>query len=263
LNIKKTVWITGAGSGIGKALAIELAKKSYDVVLSGRNVEALREVSEQCELFGASAVVAQLDLTDISSIMEVVKDVRNNVPKIDILINNGGIGQRSLISETPLDVDRKIFETNYFGTIELTKAVLPWMLETGGGTISVVSSISGLFGFPLRASYSASKHAVAGYFETLGLEYIEQNIHSSVIYPGRIQSNISKNALTATGEKHNKMDRAQKEGMSAERCAKKIIRGLERKKRNVLVGGKELILVYIYRYLPWLFWRIAPKLRAE
>jgi len=260
LNNRQTVWITGAGSGIGRALALAYAKRSFHVILSGRKEESLRETEQFCKGFDAEISVVPFDLTEIDYLSSVVEAVRSSVSSIDILINNGGIGQRSMIAETPLKIDRQIFETNYFGTIEFTKKVLPWMLETGGGTIAVVSSISGLFGFPLRSSYAASKHALSGYFETLGLEHINDNIHTCIIYPGRIHTDISKNAITASGEPQNQMDKGQRDGMSADLCAEKILRGIRRKKRTILVGGKELLLAQIHRFLPRLFWKIAPKI---
>lgn len=260
MSANKTVWITGAGSGIGKALALGYAQKGWIVILSGRTISKLNEVAEECNRFGSITHIIPFDLSRNSTIQPAVNLASEKVERIDLLINNGGTSQRSLISETPLEVDRAIFETNYFGTITLTKAVLPWMVKKGGGTIAVVSSISGLFGFPLRASYSASKHALSGYFETIGLEYIKQGIHTSIIYPGRIQTDISLNAITASGKPQNTMDAGLKNGMPVNVCAKKIINAIDRKKRSILVGRKELTLVYIHKYCPFLFWKIAPNI---
>ncbi|MCB9261402.1 MAG: SDR family oxidoreductase [Flavobacteriales bacterium] len=258
----KTVWITGASSGIGEALAHYYSKKGFNLILSARNESALEVVAKSCQTNGEIYIIP-LDLADSKTIENAVEMAKKNVSKIDILINNGGISQRSKITDTPETVDRRIFEINYFGTVALTKKVLPWMIETGGGNISVVSSISGKFGFPLRSSYSASKHAVVGYFETLGLEYINQNIRTTVVCPGRIRTNISKNALNPDGKPTGQMDDGQRNGMSVEVCAAKIGKAIARNKREVLIGKKELILYYIHKYLPTLFWKIAPKINPK
>jgi short-subunit dehydrogenase len=179
---------------------------------------------------------------------------------IDVLINNGGISQRSLTWETPLEVDDRIFSINYFAAVILTKAVLPGMMERGGGAIAATSSITGKFGFPLRSAYAASKHAVHGFFETLGIELADQNISVTVAIPGRVRTNISVNALTSTGEKHGKMDPGQAGGISPERCARKYLDAIHRGKREVFIGGKELMMAHIRRFLPSLFFRLARKI---
>jgi len=177
-----------------------------------------------------------------------------------MLLNIGGISQRALIKETPLWLDRKIMEINYFGTIALTKAVLPHMIAGGGGHIAATSSISGRFGFPLRSAYSASKQALHGFFETLLLEHGKDNIRVSVLIPGRVQTMISLHALTATGEAHGKMDRGLAGGVTPAKAAEQIIRGLRRNKREILVGSSELLMLKIRKYMPALFFRIAGKI---
>jgi short-subunit dehydrogenase len=177
-------------------------------------------------------------------------------------VNIGGISQRSRIEETPLWLDRKIFEINYFGTIGFTKAILPYMIRQKSGYILATSSISGRFGFPLRSAYSASKQAIHGFFETLYLENKGNNIRTSVIIPGRVRTQISLHALDKTGSEHGKMDEGLARGISPQRAAKIIIRGIIRNKREILVGKGELTLLYIRRICPWLFFRIADKIKA-
>jgi len=181
---------------------------------------------------------------------------------VDYLINLGGVSQRAFITETPLWLDRKIMEINYFGTIALTKAVLPYMLKQGHGHILVTSSISGRFGFPLRSAYSASKQALHGFIETLHLENNKYNIRGSAIIPGRVKTNISVNALNREGLSHGKMDEGQAGGLSPEAAARKILRGIRRNQREILVGKSELIMLYIRRIFPWLFFRIAGKIKS-
>jgi short-subunit dehydrogenase len=182
--------------------------------------------------------------------------------KIDYLINIGGISQRARIDETPLWLDRKIFEINYFGTIALTKAVLPYMINQKSGHIAATSSISGRFGFPLRAAYSASKQALHGFFETLYLENKPNNIRTSVIIPGRVRTNISFHALDQQGKEQGKMDDALNKGISPEKAARIIIRGIKRNKHEILVGSTELIMLYIRRIWPWLFFRIGDRVKS-
>ena len=257
----KVIWITGASSGIGKAVAIEISKDKAHLILSGRNEQALREVAEACEKNGSTTETFAFDLGDEASINNVVQTVLSKTVKIDALYQFGGISQRSFASETPLFVDRKIFEVNYFGTITLTKAVLPKMIKNGGGHIAVTSSIVGKFGFPYRSSYSASKHALHGFFESLQAENASNNIRVSVIIPGRIKTNISVNAIDKDGKTHSKMDDGQDKGMSAEKSAKIICKKLKKEKKEILVGGNEVLMVYIRRFLPALYYKLASKVK--
>ena len=258
--MQQTVWITGASSGIGEALALEYANLNANLILSARNEATLQPVADKCQNQNNTVLILPLDLSDSTDFESKIETVKQNFDKVDILINNGGISQRSLIIETPLDVDRKLFEVNYFGTIALTKLVLPWMIEQGGGKMVAISSISGKFGFPLRASYAATKHAMIGFFETLGLEHIGDNIHTTVVCPGRIKTNISLRALNHKGETTNEMDPGLRDGMPADVCAKKIVKAVRKNKREVWIGRKELLLVYFHQYIPRLFWKIAPKI---
>ena len=153
-------------------------------------------------------------------------------------------------------------EINYFGTIALTKAVLPYMISEKSGFVLATSSISGRFGFPLRSAYSASKQALHGFFETLYLENKKNNIKSSVIIPGRVRTSISIHALDHEGKEHGKLDDGQAGGVTPEKAAKTIIKGIIKDKREILVGSNELIMLYIRRYLPWLFFRIGDKIKS-
>lgn len=258
--MQQTVWITGASSGIGEALALAYSKQNANLILSARNEEALQIVANKCNTGTNQVLVLPLDLANSTNFSERLATVKSHFDRLDVLINNGGISQRSLIIETPIEVDRKLFEINYFGTITLTKLVLPWMIENGGGHMVAISSISGKFGFPLRASYAATKHALLGFFETLGLEHINDNIKTTVVCPGKIRTNISLRALNSKGETTNEMDPSLRDGMSAEECATKTIKAIQKNKREVLIGRKELLLVYIHKYLPRLFWKITPNI---
>ena len=257
----KTIWITGASSGIGKAVAIELSSKNVTLILSGRKEEALKETEKRCVKNGCQTVILPFDLGNEQSIEEAALFIKENNIKIDALYQFGGISQRSFVAETPVSVDRKIFEVNYFGTIALTKKVLPQMLKNGGGQIAVTSSIVGKFGFPYRSSYSASKQALHGFFESLRAENAKNNIAVSIIIPGRIKTNISVNAINKDGKTHAQMDAGQDTGMSAEKCAKVICKKLKKERKEILVGGSEVIMVHIRRFLPRLYYYMASRVK--
>lgn len=257
----KTIWITGASSGIGEALALEWAKHSPTIILSGRNEERLNEVKQNCEALGAKCFVVVLDLTDQKSIIDATKNVLEKHPSIDILVNNGGISQRSTAIETPVEVDRKIMETNFFGAVTLTKEVIPSMVKNRNGHIVVISSVVGKFGFPLRTAYSASKHALQGFFDSLRAELTPDNVKVTMVSPGRITTNISVNAIDKDGAKHGVMDPGQASGMPSDVCARKIISAVKRDKKEIFVGGKELLMVKIRKFLPGLYYKMASKVK--
>jgi short-subunit dehydrogenase len=258
----KTAWITGASSGIGEALVYEFAGRGATVVISSNDTEGLERVKNKCSRLGAEVTCVPFDLSDTCGIETLVSSQMASLKSIDFLLNIGGISQRARVEETPLWIDRKIFEINYFGTIALTKAILQYMIRQKSGHIVATSSISGRFGFPLRSAYSASKQALHGFFETLYLENKVNNIRTSVLIPGRVRTNISFHALNSEGREHGKMDEGLDKGISPEKAARIIIRGIRRNKREILVGSGELIMLYIRRMCPWLFFRIADKIKS-
>jgi dehydrogenase/reductase SDR family protein 7B len=258
----KTVLITGASSGIGEALVNAFTKGGSRVIASSNDEAGLRRVAESCSAMKGSITTVPFDLSESTGIEETVADIIEKEGRIDMLLNIGGISQRALIKDTPLWLDRRIMEINYFGTIALTKAVMPYMISSGGGHIVATSSISGRFGFPLRSAYSASKQALHGFFETLLLEHKADNIRVSVLIPGRVRTNISLHALTSSGQEHGKLDEGLATGITPEKAAYQIIRGLRRNRREILVGSSELLMLKIRKYLPALFFRIAGRIKS-
>ena len=256
----KVIWVTGAASGIGEALAFKAVDYGAKLVLSDIDESKLKVVAEECIKRGAEVLSLPLDLSDRESIETAVPEALEKFGAIDVLINNGGVSQRAYTWETTLDVDYRIMNINYFGAVILTKALLPGMIEKGGGYIAATSSINGKFGFPLRSAYSASKHAIHGFFETLGIELADKNISVTIAMPGRVQTNISVHALTKDGTEHGRMDPGLAGGIPADLCARKYLDAIHRRKREVLIGGKELIMVYIRRFLPVLFYKIARRI---
>ncbi|PKQ61427.1 short chain dehydrogenase [Labilibaculum filiforme] len=256
----KVVWITGASSGIGEELAYAFASEGAFLVLSARNDKKLEQVREKCLQKTSKCWLQVMDLSDISQLEAHVNKVLKQTGKIDLLINNAGRSQRSLAKDTPLKNDRSIMELNFFSVVALTKFVLPQMLSNKSGHIVVVSSISGKFGFPWRTAYSASKHAIQGYFESLRAELVKENIKVTIVSPGRINTNISRNALIESGESYNKMDNGQANGMLAKECALKILKAVKKEKKEILVGKKELLMVYIRRFFPALYHKLVTRI---
>jgi short-subunit dehydrogenase len=170
------------------------------------------------------------------------------------LINNGGISQRSLAEHTLLEVDKRIIEVNYLGTVVLTKAILPHFIKNKKGHVVVTTSIVGKIGTPLRSSYAASKHALHGFFDSFRAENHKNNIVVTLICPGFVNTNISRNALTATGLQQNILDSATAAGMSPEYCATLMVKAIVKKKEEVYIAGiKEIFGVYVKLFFPRLF----------
>jgi dehydrogenase/reductase SDR family member 7B len=260
---KKVVWITGATSGIGRATALLFAKQGARLIISGRNENELEILKSQIQKIGADVEYLAFDLFDTEKLPSIAQKAIDIFGVLHILFNNGGVSQRSLAHETPIEIDRKIMEIDYFSNVILTKSVLPHMLKNKEGHILVTSSIAGVFGFRLRSSYSAAKHAIYGFYESLRIELLDKNIKVTIVTPGRVRTNISKNALTSDGSTHNEMDAGQANGISAEKCAEDILNAIKKNKIEVLSGGGELKAVYIRRLFPKLFYKIVPKFKEK
>lgn len=257
--IKQNILITGASSGIGKALALEYASPNTELILGALEQKELDKTAEECQAKGSTTRAIEFDLSNPESIKQFTSEIKNNYTKIDRIVHISGISQRALVEDTTMEVDRRIMEINYFGAIHLTKELLPLLKAGNGGKIGVTSSISGKFGFPLRSAYAASKFALIGFFESLRLEHFKDNITVSLIYPGRINTPISLSALNGKGKAQGIMDPGQATGMSVEKCAKQMKRAIEKNKKETYIGGKEILMVYFKKYLPSLFYKIAKK----
>lgn len=255
----KVIWITGASSGIGEALALDFASRGARLILSARREEELKRVGALTKLPILDLMILPFDLKDTSGASALTAQVINKFGRVDILINNGGMSQRSAVIETKEEVERVIMEINYFAQVNITKAVLPYMIRQKAGQIVVISSIAGKLGFYLRSSYSAAKHALHGYFESLRLENEKAGIKVLMVCPGKINTSVSLNAVTGKGEKHAKMDPSHENSMTPEACAKEIVDAIMKEKEEILVGGKEVMIVKIRRFFPSLFSKLIRK----
>jgi dehydrogenase/reductase SDR family protein 7B len=260
LNGKK-VWITGASAGIGKAITLAFAERGAQLIISSRRREALEEVRSQCPA-PDKVMVQPLDMSDLEAIPTIAEKVIQEVGPIDILVNNAGISQRSLVKDTPMEIDQKIMNINFFGAIALTKAVLPGMLEQKSGQFVVISSLVGKVESPMRSTYAASKHALHGFFDSLRAETFDQGVQVLMVCPGFIKTDISINAITSDGSKQNKMDDNQANGLLPEVVARRILRAIEGGKNEIYIGKREVVAIYLKRWLPGVFARIIRKAKV-
>ena len=246
----KIVWITGASSGIGKALALELSNKNARLILSSRKQSDLELVKSSCK-HPENVKIVTLDLEKLDTLESKTKEAIKAFGAVDILVNNGGISQRSLAAETSLDVDKRIMDINYLGTVALTKHLIPHFQYRKSGHFVVTTSIVGKIGTPLRSSYAASKHALHGFFDSLRAELFKDNIAVTLVCPGFVKTNISLNALTGDGSPQEKMDIATNNGIEPSRFAKLMARAIANKKEEVYIAGaKEKLGVYVKRFFP-------------
>ena len=232
----KIVWITGASSGIGKALALELSNKNARLILSSRKQSDLELVKSSCK-HPENVKIVTLDLEKLDTLEAKTKEAIEAFGAVDILVNNGGISQRSLAAETSLNVDKRIMDINYLGTVALTKHLIAHFQARKSGHFVVTTSIVGKIGTPLRSSYAASKHALHGFFDSLRAELFKDNIAVTLVCPGFVKTNISLNALTGDGSPQEKMDTATNNGIEPTRFAKLMARAIAKKKEEVYIAG--------------------------
>jgi len=254
---QKVVWITGASSGIGEAMAIAAAQRGAKVILTARREDELKRVQGLCG--AGQAAVYPLDLLALGDGAQAVKKAESFFGPVDVLVNNAGISQRSLVLDTSMDVYRRIFELDFFSTVALTKAVLPGMVQRKAGHVVVISSVVGYISSPLRSGYAAAKHALHGFYEAAQAELWRQDVRFTIACPGYVKTNVSMNAITGTGGQHGKMDPGIAQGVDPAACAEKIWRAVEKDREEVLVG-KESLVVYLKRFFPGLYARIIKRI---
>ncbi|MAO66469.1 MAG: short chain dehydrogenase [Balneola sp.] len=253
----KTIWITGASSGIGEAFARAFYKEGANIILSSRREDALQEVKDSLGEDTSNVKVLTLDLMDTESFPQKTKEAIQAFGQIDVLMNNGGVSQRSTVMDSEMETYRRLMEINYFGAVGLTKQVLPHMVERKSGHIIVTSSVAGKIGTKFRSGYAASKHAVQGFFNSLRQEMYEHDVAITLLCPGFIKTNISKNALTGDGSKFNKMGDAHSNAMTAEEMVEKVLPKIKSQKEEIYVTGlKEGLALWVQRFSPTLLNKI-------
>lgn len=254
----KVVWITGASSGIGEALAYDLSRKGASLILSARRVDRLEKVKQNCDP-RAEIMILPLDLAQPESMPSKVSEALERFGKIDFLINNAGIGQSSLIQDTYLDIYRRVWEVNFLGAVALTQAVLPIFTQQGYGHLTFVSSVLGKMSIAERSGYSASKAAANAFFDTLRLEYRDKNVKVLCIYSGGVKTEIDLNALNGSGEKIDQIPEGYEEALAPQEVARRIVRAIQKGKATLTVGVLIEKIAFVFsRFLPNLFYRILP-----
>lgn len=253
-------WITGASSGIGEGLARALAARGASVIVSGRNVPALEAVARDC----GEALVLPFEATDFDGLPAIVERAWAWKGRIDGLVNNAGVSQRSLAIETELAVYQRMIAVDLLAPIALTQAVLPRMVRAGGGHIVAMSSVAGFIGAPLRSAYSAAKHGLVGYHDSVRAENEHLGIQVHVLAPGSVKTNVSKNALVADGSARGVSDAAIDNGLAAADAAEAMLAAIAAGKRElILATGLEHDVVMLRRRDPdALFDQMSALVRA-
>jgi dehydrogenase/reductase SDR family member 7B len=247
----KTVWITGASSGIGAALAQRFAERGARLVLSARRVERLEAVRDA--IGARDALLVPLDLAAPESLAEHAARVLRERGAVDVMVHNAGVGQRGSALDTALSVDRRLMEVNYFGPVALTKALLPAMRARGHGDFIVMSSVLGLLSAKHRTGYAAAKHALHGFFDGLRAELHGSGIGVLLVCPGHVVTEFSESALEADGRPHAVVDHATKSGLSPSACAERVLRAYDRGAAQITVAGWERYAVALKRLSPALY----------
>ncbi|MEI6060134.1 MAG: SDR family oxidoreductase [Bacteroidota bacterium] len=246
----KVVVITGASSGIGKALAYEFGNKGAKVVLAARNLAKLEEIVADLHKLGIEALAVKTDVSIENDCRELIEKTLTYFGRLDVMINNAGISMRALFADLQLDVMRRLMDTNYWGTVYCTKYAMPHLVKTSGSLVGVIS-IGGYIGMPGRSGYAASKFAVRGFLDTVRVENRKTGLHVLVVAPGFTTSNIRKAALLADGSEQGETPRDENHMMSAEVVAEHVYKAVAKRKRHVIltfVQGK--LTVFLGKFIP-------------
>ena len=261
LDLKgKHAIVTGGGTGIGRSIAIHLAQEGCNLILTGLGIDDLNKVKGECEALGVQAWATETRLDDYSSIDEFHDYVMQLGVSIDLFVLNAGISQREKALDTDFSVDEKILKIDFLSGVYLVKKFGDMIKASEHVQFSVTTSLSGLFGFPLRSAYCAAKHALFGFYESLELEY--PNINVTFLIPGRINTQISKSALMGDGTAHAKMDAGQANGLDVDKCGAIAVRAIKRQRHRKLIGKTELLMAYIHKWCLPLYYKLSRKISA-
>lgn len=245
----KTVIVTGASSGIGEALALEFAALGANVVMGARTADRLAELAAQIEKAGGKAAYVACDVTKEEDCTRLIGAAVDNFGGIDVLICNAGISMRALFDDAELSVLHRLMDVNFWGAVNCVKHALPW-LQKSHGSIVGVSSVAGIHGLPGRTGYSASKYAMTGFLETIRIENLKKGVHVMIACPGFTASNVRFSALTADGSQQHDSPRDEGKMMTAQEAAIRIIKGVARRKRTVLMDFQGRASHFIKKFAP-------------
>lgn len=219
----QTIWITGASSGVGEGLARVFHREGGNIIISARRTAELERVKATCTDGPGTVQVVAFDIIDPAARKAAAAQVLSENDRLDVLINNAGIGQRSLIKDTDFEVDRRVMEVDYFAPVALTKLVLPRMMEQRSGHMVVTSSVAGKHGMPFHSAYCAAKHALHGYYESLRIEMLDYNIKACLLVIAGVRSDVAIHCLTGDGTEYGQDDWGPDVGMSAEECGEQVV----------------------------------------
>jgi short-subunit dehydrogenase len=257
----KVIWVTGVSSGIGEALARHLSERGVRLILSARDEGRLQEVRQRLAHPDRAAILP-LDLNQPETLARKVEEALALYGHVDLLINNAGISQRSLIVETGLSVYEKLMRVNYLGTVALSTALLPHFIARGQGQFVVVTSLMGKFGSPYRSGYCGAKHALHGFFDVLRMEHQKDGVQVTLVCPGFVRTDIARNALVGDGSTQQRQDKATEQGMDPDLFARKMLRAVEKGKWEVNIGGRETSGAFLKRFFPKLLHRVVLRSRV-
>lgn len=252
----KVVIITGASSGIGKALAYEFSRRGASVVLAARSIEKLADISRDIEKTGSKVLTVKTDVAIEEDCKQLIKKAVEHFGKLDILINNAGISMRAIFEDVDLEVLKSLMDTNFWGTAYCTKYALPYLLQQKG-SVAGVSSVAGYKGLPGRSGYSASKFAMHGFLEVLRIENMKKGLHVLIACPGFTASNIRNVALSKDGSPQGESPRNEGEMMTAEETALRIANAIARRKRNITLTSQGKFTVLLNKFFPALMDKIV------
>lgn len=259
----KVVIITGASTGIGKELALQLSHKGALLSLAARDEAKLKEVAEQCDKKNGKVIVVKTDVTSKEECKNLIERTIAEYGRIDVLINNAGITMWARFDEIEdLSLLEKIMQVNYFGSVYCTHFALPYLKESKGRLIGI-SSLTGKTGVPTRTGYSASKHAMAGFFDSLRIELMESGVTVTMIYPGFVATEVRERALGADGKPLGKSHIEEKNAMSAEECARQIIKTIAKRKRELVMTTKAKIGLWMKMINPGLVDKTSLKMISK
>jgi len=242
--------VTGASSGIGKAIAKKAVEQNNYVCIVARKKDALIETYKELETINQGhAVYVVADVSVEEECKKIVETCIQKFGKIDVLINNAGVSMRAMFNDLHLDVIRTLMNINFWGTVYCTKYALPFIIKQKGSIVAI-SSIAGFTPLPARTGYSASKAAIHGFLNTLRVETMKSGIHIMIAAPGFTASNIRNTALTADGSPQGETPRDENKMMTAEEVAKHILRGIEKRKRTLILTTQGKLTVLLYKFFP-------------
>jgi len=255
----KRIIITGASSGIGKEMAVQLSRQAARLTLAARSTDRLAEIAHLCQENGAQAIHVPTDVSDASQCQNLIQTSVNHYGGIDLLVNNAGYSMWAKFEDiTQMEIGEKLFQVKFFGSVYCTHAALPF-LKASKGQILTIASLTGKIGVPSRTYYSAANHALAGFFDALRGELIDDGVKVSMVYPGYIATSIREKAINSAGKPHGKTHIVESNAMPVDICVRQILEATAMKKRDILLTFKDRVGTWLKLISPSLLDYIARK----